>query len=230
MKVFCKIIFFLIAISTFTSCFYLKHGNIKSYKRAEKKPYDAVIIPGFPYYGKQWNPVIKFRLIWALHLYEKGLAKNFIFSGACVHSPYNEGMIMALYAASMGIPIENIFIEPNAEHSSENVYYSILLADSMHFESIAVATDPVQSFLLSNFTQRLRNRQIDFLSFRFKIIRKRKYHDEPKIDKWLAFENDFSPLNEKMNYWKRKKASLGLSINYGKRPTEVLKYSKWLKW
>jgi len=211
------------------SCSLVKHWPGASIKKAKKEPYDVVIIPGFPYDGKHWNEVIKFRLLWAVYLYENKLATNFIFSGSAVKTPYNEGCIMAQYAAKMGIPKENIFIEPFAEHSSENVYFSLQLAKKMGFKRIAVATDPFQGFLLTNYTQRIRNENIAFINIIPRYIRKHKFADEPKIDQWLAFEDDFVPLTEKQDYWRRKKASLGLDIDYGIKTTRYLKYTKWFK-
>lgn len=223
-------ILFLLIITTFSSCTFIKFSPGKCYKKAQNEPYDVVIIPGFPHDGKEWNSVIKYRLLWALHLYENKLANHFIFSGGTVHSPYNEGIIMALYANKMGIPKEKIFIEPRAKHSSENVYYSLLIAEELGFKRIAIATDPVQGFLLTNYTERIRNKSINYINFQPKYIRHTKHPDEPKIDFWLAYNNDFTPLVEKKNYWERKKASLGLDIDYKMEVSEYLKYSKWFDW
>jgi len=214
---------------TLCSCSAIKFWPGASIKKAKKEAYDVVIIPGFPYDGKKWNDVIKFRLLWAVYLYENKLATNFIFSGAAVKTPYNEGYIMALYAQKMGIPKENIFIEPFAKHSSENVHYSLQLAKGLGFKRIAVATDPVQGFLLTNYTQRIRNENIPYITIIPRYIREYKFTDEPKIDNWLAFEDDFIALVDKENYWTRKKASLGLSIDYGVKTTRYLKYTKWFK-
>jgi hypothetical protein len=225
-----KKIFSIFLIGLFSSCSLLKHSPGKSYNKALDVPYDAVIIPGFPHDGKKWNDVIKFRLLWAVHLYENQLAKNFIFSGGSVHTPYNEGMIMALYAAKMGIPKENIFIEPRARHSSENVYYSLQVAEELNFKRVAVATDPVQGFLLTNYTERIRDQKIHYINLQPKKIRPTKHPDEPKIDFWLAYNDDFTPLSSKKKYWERKKESLGLDIDYKMKPSEYLKFSKWFEW
>jgi len=221
----------LIALAlTVSSCAYVKHSPIKSYVKAQEKPYDAVIVPGFPHDGKEWNWVIKFRLLWALHLYENKLAKNFIFSGGAVHSEYNEAMIMGLYAIKMGIPRENVFIETKAQHGSENIYYSLKIAEELGFENIAVATDPVQGFLLTNYTERIRNKKINYLFLRPHLIRNRKFSYEPKIDFCEAYEENHIPLKQRKKYIERKKASLGLHINYGMDIREYLKYSKWFNW
>jgi len=225
-----KILFLFIFLPFIFSCSLIKDSPGKAYKNGLKRPYDAVIIPGYPYDGKEWNSVIKFRLLWAKHLYEKGIAKNLIFSGAAVHTKYNEGYIMAMYAHKMGIPKKNIFIEPNAKHSSENIYYSLLICKEEGFKRIAIATDPIQSFLVSNYIERIRNADIDYLTLQPRYIREHKYYDEPIINYELAIEEEFSPLKNKESFWERKKASLGLNIDYGMRVDEYLKYSKWFKW
>ena len=53
-----------------------------------------------------------------------GMAKNVMFSGSAVYTPYYESKIMALYAEAIGIPKERIYIETEAEHSTENIFYS----------------------------------------------------------------------------------------------------------
>ncbi|MCC6838342.1 MAG: YdcF family protein [Bacteroidia bacterium] len=225
-----KIVLFIFVCSSLFSCSVIKHSPGKAYKKATGQPYDVVIIPGFPHDGKEWNEVIKFRLLWAVHLYENNLAKNFIFSGGAVHTPYNEGHIMAMYAIKMGIPKERIIIEPNAKHSSENVYYSLKVAEEFGFKRIAVATDPIQGFLLTNYTERIRHQKIDFINLNPKHIRKYKFSDEPKINISKAYVENFVPLKEQEDFWTRKRSSLGLNIDYGMPVDKYLKYSKWFKW
>src|SRR5690606_38309843 len=91
-------------------------------------PFDAIIVPGVPYDGVHWSETMMARVKWSKYLYDKGYAKNIIYSGSAVYTPYVEADIMALYAQSMGIPEEHIFSETRAEHSTENVYYSYRLA------------------------------------------------------------------------------------------------------
>src|SRR3954467_5260266 len=95
---------------------------------AEVKPYDAVIVPGIPCDGGKWNFIMKWRVSWSVFLYKKGIAKNIVYSGGAVYTPYTEALIMAEYAEKMGVPKEHIFTEVCAEHSTENLYYSWQLA------------------------------------------------------------------------------------------------------
>ena len=73
-------------------------------KEIVAKPVDAIIVPGVQYNGLKWNTVMKWRVYWSVYLYKKGLAKNIIYSGSAVYSPYTEATIMSLYAEKMGVP------------------------------------------------------------------------------------------------------------------------------
>jgi vancomycin permeability regulator SanA len=98
-------------------------------------PYDAVIVPGIAYdTAKQQTNGFNARIIWAKKLYERGVTKNIIFSGAACYSPYVEGKAMKLIAEAMGVPAENVFAETKAEHGKENVYYSWLMAQKLGFK------------------------------------------------------------------------------------------------
>ena len=118
-------------------------------QRAVAGPADVIIVPGVQYNGNNWNMVMKWRVHWSALLYKKGLAKNIIYSGNAVYTPYTEAKIMAMYAEKMGIPAEHIFLETKAEHTTENLYYSWLIAKEKGFEKIAFATDPFQGRLIT---------------------------------------------------------------------------------
>jgi len=116
------------------------------YRTAIKQPpFDAVIVPGIPCDGGKWGFIMKWRVGWSVYLYKTGLAKNIIYSGGAVYTPYTEAVIMAMYAEKMGVPKEHIFTEVKAEHTTENLYYSWQLATEKGFRRIAFATDPFQS-------------------------------------------------------------------------------------
>src|SRR4051812_7600437 len=75
------------------------------------KTYDAVIVPGIQFVEPVWDRVLQMRLIWAKHLYDRGIAKNIITSGSSVYTPYVEAEVMAEYLAAMGVPREHIIVE-----------------------------------------------------------------------------------------------------------------------
>lgn len=124
----------------------LNKAVTNAYQRAMKhSPYDVIIVPGFPYkYATKDSVLLNLRLYWAKELYDKGIARNIIFSGAAVHTPYGEGAIMKTMADALGIPKEHTFVEAKALHTTSNAKLGKNLARKLGFKKIAAATDPFQ--------------------------------------------------------------------------------------
>lgn len=114
-----------------------------------KAPYDAVIIPGYPYMDNPEYPLLEARMNLAKELYDKGIARNLIFSGGAIHNAYNEARIMQIIADSMGIPRTHTFTEEKAPHSFHNVIYGKKTARALGFKKVAMATDPYQFAYMS---------------------------------------------------------------------------------
>ena len=109
---------------------------------APPRPFDAVIVPGCPSEDDGALSLCqKSRVLWAFRLWERGWTRNFITSGAAVYSPYVEAEALAAGLAALGVPPEHIWLEPNALHTDENMYYSLQLARALGFHRIAVASD-----------------------------------------------------------------------------------------
>lgn len=149
-----RFILMLLVFSIVTTSCLVKSITATTYHRnLSKAPFDVVIIPGNPYDPQNPNLIFKARVLWAKVLYDKGIAKNIIFSGAAVHTPYNESFVMKLLAHRIGIPCENVFIETKARNSKENILYSVELARELGFQNIALATDPFQTIYLKKYIQ-----------------------------------------------------------------------------
>jgi vancomycin permeability regulator SanA len=208
---------FITVVLLITSCTYLRPKPDVLYKRALKKqPYDAIIVPGVPFNGTRWDTTMKGRVLWATYLYRKGYAKNIIFSGGAVYSPYYESKIMALYGAALGIPEKNIFVDTIAEHSTENVYYSYQVAQKHGFKKIALATDPFQSANLMGFTKRRFKPRIDHIPFVEDSLKVLKDLD-PKINPESAKVKDFKSILETQSKFYRFKGTLGKNIRFKKK-------------
>lgn len=139
-----SIILILFSILIVSSCSLdrvVHRKNKKGYKHA---PYDVMVVPGYPYDAPSNKELFATRLHWAKTLYDRGIAKNIIFSGDAVHTPYYEGKLMKLFAIQLGIPAEHVFSEDEALHTTENIKYSKKLADKLGFKKIVFATDPYQ--------------------------------------------------------------------------------------
>ena len=184
--------------------------------------FDAVIVPGVPFENGQWSDIMKARVLWSVFLFEKGITRNIIYSGSAVYSPYYEAKIMGLYAQKLGIPQEHIFYDTLAEHSTENVFYAYEVAKKEGFKTIALATDPFQSFLLKRFTRKRFRSPISHIPIVYDSISMNI--KTPEIDSSAALLTPFSPLIERENFWKRSKGTRGKFIPWEnkKRKSDAL--------
>lgn len=197
-----------------TGCFSSKKSQREAYEKAQQvAPFDAVIVPGVPFKDGRWDTVMKARVLWSWVLYKNGVVKNIIYSGGAVYSPYTEAKIMGLYAQQLGIPRENIFYDSLAQHSTENVYYSYLLAKKIGFKTLALATDPFQSLMLRGYTKRRFTTSIFHLPFSTDSIAAYNYL-EPIIDPQSAFVSPWEPITKKKGFWARFRGTLGRDINW----------------
>ena len=204
----------LVVILFFSYCSLFTPSASKMYKRSLKKhpQYDAVIVPGVPFNEPTWDKPMLMRVVWAVHLYKRGLTKNIIMSGSSVYTPYVEAKIMKQYAIALGVPEENIFIEERAEHSTENVWYSFKLGKKLGFNNIALCSDPFQTKLLYRFGKK-RTKGLGFLPTIFDTLRTLP-HDAPPIEyKHLKIEN-FTPLPKRESKWQRLRGTQGKHIDF----------------
>jgi uncharacterized SAM-binding protein YcdF (DUF218 family) len=205
-----SILFLLIFTTIFNSCA-VKYAEKKFAFAEKKKPYDAIIVPGFPFFGASWHEVMKMRVLWSVYLYKHGFAKKIIFSGAAVYSPFTESEIMKMYAVQLGIPDSCIIIENKAQHSVENMYFSNLLALKLGYRKIGFASDPYQCKMIKGFRRRYRLK-IDFIPAEFSVLDTIMKTEEPKIDFQKAFVPDFVPITEKLTKWQRFRGTMGKNI------------------
>jgi uncharacterized SAM-binding protein YcdF (DUF218 family) len=204
----------LLFILSLQSCALLfAPSSKKMYSQAIKnQPYDAIIVPGLPFEGKKWSDLMKARIYWAYYLYSNGIAKNVIFSGSAVYSPYIESEIMALYGKELGIKPENIFTEKKAQHSTENLYYSYQVAKEKGFEKIGLATDPYQGRFLYFFAKK-KHIPVTFIPAQLDTLIEMVKFD-PAIDYEKAYVNNFVPLTEKESFFQRLRGTRGKNIVY----------------
>lgn len=183
-----------------------------SKKALKNGPYDVIIVPGFPFkQNLKAGIILRMRIKWAHYLITKGIARNVIFSGSAVYTPYIESNIMGLFAMEMGIPAENIFYETEAEHSTENLVYSYRLAQELGFEKIAVATGPYQSSFLQKYAND-HSIQLHFISMTKIFGGKLGQGKFPDIDPSSAYVWDFVNLKERESKEERYQGTLGNKI------------------
>jgi len=201
---------FLALMLVLTHCSVTKHTE-RSYARAQKeKPYDVIIVPGVPYDKANTSSVMTMRLYWAKHLYDSGFTKNIIFSGSSVYTQFVEGIAMKIMADSLGIPAGNTFFETQAEHSTENIYFSWKMAREKGFVKIALATDPYQAALLKSFMKRY-TPGVKSIPIVFSML---DIDDRslPKIDTTAAFVHNFVPITKRESFWERFRGTMGKRV------------------
>jgi hypothetical protein len=204
----------LLTITTLSSCFYTSRESQKLFAKAKTEQFDVIIVPGIPFEEAGWSHTMKGRVYWSKYLYDQGITKNIIYSGAAVYTPYYESEIMAMYAHALGIPTEHIFTETTAEHSTENIYYSYQLAKKMGFKKVAIASDPFQTKMLSNFTRKKVSKDIVLIPFvidTLKVLEPRMI--TPAIDSTQAYKPDFISITKRESFWKRMRGTLGANID-----------------
>lgn len=214
MSVILKIAFILVGLAMsilLSSCSALLSPEKKYEAVIQRAPFDAVIVPGFPHENNKWSMVTKCRVYWAVYLYKKGIAKNIIFSGSAVYTPYVESEIMALYAEKMGIPKNHIFLETKAEHSSENLYYSYILAKENGFNSVAVASDAVQCGFLKRFKRKFKLHDVQFIPIVYEDLKLKEYPD-PKINQQEAYVKNFVSLKDRESFFMRYRCTHGYKV------------------
>ncbi len=201
-------------LSIFGSCSYSSRKTVKLYNQAKIQSYDMVVVPGVPLENGTWSRVMKARIYWAKHLYDKGIAKNIMFSGNAVYTPYVEAEIMALYAEAIGIPRKNIFTEVKAEHSTENIYYSYKKAKKLNFFKIALASDPFQTKMLKRFTRLRVDKDVTLIPIIFDTLRSIEPHmKDPVIEISKAFVADFTSLPDRKSFRTRLKGTMGKDLD-----------------
>ena len=208
-------LFLMLPVVLITACSFSGKTTQRYYQKAETKTYDMIAVPGVPFTEAGWDSTMKARVYWAKHLYDKGIAKNIMFSGSSVYSPYYEGEIMALYAIALGIPEKNVFSETKAQHSTENLYYVYLKSKKLGFSSLALATDPYQAKQLKRFARVRINNDVGIIPFVLDTLKKMQpYMINPAIDFKKAYDSNFISLKTRESFWKRLRGTMGKNIDY----------------
>ncbi|MGN6646233.1 MAG: YdcF family protein [Cytophaga sp.] len=180
-------------------------------KALKNAPYDALIVPGFPHIKDSMTTVVQNRVYWAWYLYNKGIVKNVIFSGNSVYTPYKEAEIMAMYAVQIGIPAEHIFTDIQAEHSTENLYFSYKIAQEHRFERVAVGTESSQSSFMYSINNHRFKIPVDFIPIVYDTLKTIEMA-KPAIDQDSALTADFVSIIDREGLFKRLRGTRGRRV------------------
>lgn len=197
------------------SCAFSEKASVRLLKEAEQSAsFDAIIVPGVPFENGRWDTIMKGRVYWSKYLYDHGIAKNIIYSGSAVYSPYYEAEIMALYAEALGIPVEHIFTETKAEHSTENLYYGYKKAQQLGFKKVALASDPFQAKLLRGYARRRVSTDIQIIPMIVDTLKKMQPQmSDPQIPYAKAYKENFISITQRDSFWKRLKGTIRGNID-----------------
>lgn len=197
-----------------SSCSFSAKTAKKYLEKASNQSYEMIAVPGVPFRETGWDSTMKARVYWSKYLYDKGIAKNIMYSGSSVYSPYYEAEIMALYAIAIGIPKEHVFTETKAEHSTENLYYVYLKAKKMGFTKIALATDPFQAKQLRRFARVKIDKAVGLIPIVFDTLKAMQpYMTNPQIEYGNAINKNFISIKSRESFWKRFRGTLGKNID-----------------
>jgi hypothetical protein len=107
-------------------------------------PHDVIIVLGCPSQGDGTpSDCQMLRADIAAALYKKGLGPHIITSGGAVQNRFVEAEALRDLLIARGIPEDVIHLEPRAEHTDENIYYSTkLMATAGWNDALVVSDDP----------------------------------------------------------------------------------------
>ena len=147
--------------------------------------------------------------------------KNIIVSGSAVHTPYVESKVYALYLIELGINPDHIIIEDRAEHSLENVFYSMEIAKAHGFERVAVVSDKAHSFMMKYLAKKFDHEiDADFIPAKWRyVIRKYWNKFDLNIDYSKAYQKGFVPMAVKKTETQRKVGTSGILWSPSKEVT-----------
>lgn len=208
-----RLVFFIIPCLLFYSCSFTSKQSLNLYKEASTKTYDIIVVPGVPPENGKWSYTMKGRILWSKYLYDKGIAKNIMYSGSAVYAPYKEGEVMALYAIAIGIPKEHVLSETKAEHSTENIYYSYKKAKQLGYKKIALASDMFQTKMLKRFTRQKVSADVDLIPMVEDSMPNADSMPDPVIDLEQTKVSNFVPITERESFWKRLRGTRGLNVD-----------------
>lgn len=85
----------------------------------------------------------------AVALMQAGHGHRFITTGAAVHTPFVEAEALKALLVERGVPEASILVEPKAEHTDENIYYSTSIMEEHGYASAVVVSDDPGHLILT---------------------------------------------------------------------------------
>jgi hypothetical protein len=109
-------------------------------------PREVAIVPGCPTEADgSLSRCLARRTVWAHEMWARGRVRWFITSGAATYNRYAEADAIALGLVRLGVPACRIWLDDQARHTDENMYYSMLIAERLGLRDLSVASDGGQA-------------------------------------------------------------------------------------
>ncbi len=101
--------------------------------------FDTIIVLGFPAWDDgRPSPEQRERVVEAIREYKAGTAPRIIMTGGAAHNEFVEAHVMAQLAAEQGVPRSDLFEEPRAQNTIQNIYFSEQLMQQHGWRSAEV--------------------------------------------------------------------------------------------
>jgi hypothetical protein len=118
------------------------YGELAEADRCVAGAHDAIIVLGCPSRpdGSPADCQIT-RADLAASLFRAGLGRQLITTGGAVQNRHVEAEALRDLLVARGVPAAAVLLEPRAEHTDENIYYSSLLMEARGWDDALVVSD-----------------------------------------------------------------------------------------
>lgn len=105
--------------------------------------FDTIIVLGYPANTDGTpSPEERERVLEGVREFKTGVAPRIIMTGGAAHNQFVEAHVMAVLAASQGVPASAILEEGQAQNTIQNIFYSSLIMHSHRWRSAEVVSSP----------------------------------------------------------------------------------------
>jgi len=105
--------------------------------------FDTIVVLGTPArLDGTPSPEQRERVLEGVREYKAGVAPHIIMTGGPAHNSFVEAHVMAQFAETQGVPASDIFEEPQAQNTIQNIYYSSRIMHQHGWLSAEVVSSP----------------------------------------------------------------------------------------
>jgi uncharacterized SAM-binding protein YcdF (DUF218 family) len=125
--------------------------------------FDAIIVLGYPANADgSPSPIQRERVLEGVREFSAHVAPRLIMTGGAAHNSQVEAAVMARFAEQQGVPESAVIVEPRAQNTVQNAFYSVRIMQTHGWQSAEVVSSPSHlpraSLIFSHFPIRYRTR------------------------------------------------------------------------